>query len=275
MDEVFQNMASSRKKDKMEQTSHKLIEKRRRDRINNCLAELSQSVPAAFAKQSSGKLEKAEILEMTVEYLRAIQNTEIGCRFENGEWFAADIWADFMHHYQCGYSDCMREILRYMTDVEGVVADDSRSVRILTYLQTRFKPDSSVSSGAAFRDTVARTTASERSGFVLRHSRNVQRPGPYNLVHSRAPGSSTQTDPKDVIKPSPQMPTPVLHGARLSNNSGILALSAAPFRPYLLTSSAPSSLPPTPLQVGLTSSSFGTVLSGLTASSHHVTTSSK
>jgi hypothetical protein len=34
-----------------EQTSHKLIEKRRRDRINNCLAELSQAVPAAFAKQ--------------------------------------------------------------------------------------------------------------------------------------------------------------------------------------------------------------------------------
>lgn len=34
-----------------EQTSHKIIEKRRRDRINSCLSELSQTVPAAFSKQ--------------------------------------------------------------------------------------------------------------------------------------------------------------------------------------------------------------------------------
>jgi len=35
--------------------------------------------------KSSGKLEKAEILEMTVEYLRAVQMTEIGARFESGK----------------------------------------------------------------------------------------------------------------------------------------------------------------------------------------------
>lgn len=38
-----------------EQTSHKIIEKRRRDRINSCLSELSQTVPAAFSKQVSDK----------------------------------------------------------------------------------------------------------------------------------------------------------------------------------------------------------------------------
>lgn len=36
--------------------------------------------------QTSGKLEKAEILEMTVEYLRAIQATELGIRVENGKY---------------------------------------------------------------------------------------------------------------------------------------------------------------------------------------------
>ena len=36
--------------------------------------------------QTSGKLEKAEILEMTVEYLRAVQTTEIGMRFDNGKY---------------------------------------------------------------------------------------------------------------------------------------------------------------------------------------------
>jgi hypothetical protein len=33
--------------------SHKVIEKRRRDRINICLSELSQTVPTAFSKHAS------------------------------------------------------------------------------------------------------------------------------------------------------------------------------------------------------------------------------
>ncbi|KAJ7326768.1 hypothetical protein JRQ81_016527 [Phrynocephalus forsythii] len=67
--------------------SHKVIEKRRRDRINRCLNELGKTVPMALAKQSSGKLsfdtfqssgklEKAEILEMTVQYLRALHSAD-------------------------------------------------------------------------------------------------------------------------------------------------------------------------------------------------------
>lgn len=47
----------------------KMIEKRRRDRINNSLNELRRLVPAAFEKQGSAKLEKAEILQMTVDHL--------------------------------------------------------------------------------------------------------------------------------------------------------------------------------------------------------------
>lgn len=49
-----------------------MIEKRRRDKINNSLSELRRLVPAAFEKQGSAKLEKAEILQMTVDYLRML-----------------------------------------------------------------------------------------------------------------------------------------------------------------------------------------------------------
>ncbi|XP_069122826.1 hairy and enhancer of split-related protein helt-like [Argopecten irradians] len=146
-----------------DQTSHKVIEKRRRDRINACLSELSQTVPAAFSKQNSGKLEKAEILEMTVEYLRAVQTTEIGTRFDHGEWFSSDVWADFVHHYQAGYDDCVREIVRYMTDVEGLQANDERCMRIISYLQTRFRADASVSGGSAYRDVLQRLTSLVKS----------------------------------------------------------------------------------------------------------------
>ncbi|ESP03875.1 hypothetical protein LOTGIDRAFT_97309, partial [Lottia gigantea] len=102
-----------------------VIEKRRRDRINNCLMELSQAVPSVFAKQSSGKLEKAEILEMTVEYLRTIQRTESGSKHDT----------NFCQNYELGYNECMREVVHYMTDIEGLGLNDSRCVRILSYLQ--------------------------------------------------------------------------------------------------------------------------------------------
>ena len=51
-----------------------MIEKRRRDRINNSLHELKRLVPAAFEKQGSAKLEKAEILQMTVDHLRTLHS---------------------------------------------------------------------------------------------------------------------------------------------------------------------------------------------------------
>ena len=49
-----------------------MIEKKRRDRINNSLAELRRLVPTAFEKQGSAKLEKAEILQMTVDHLKVL-----------------------------------------------------------------------------------------------------------------------------------------------------------------------------------------------------------
>lgn len=49
-----------------------VIEKRRRDRINTSLTELRRLVPSAFEKQGSAKLEKAEILQMTVDHLKML-----------------------------------------------------------------------------------------------------------------------------------------------------------------------------------------------------------
>lgn len=49
-----------------------VIEKKRRDRINTSLSELKRLVPTAFEKQGSAKLEKAEILQMTVDHLKMI-----------------------------------------------------------------------------------------------------------------------------------------------------------------------------------------------------------
>lgn len=51
-----------------------VIEKKRRDRINSSLSELKRLVPSAYEKQGSSKLEKAEILQLTVDHLKNLHS---------------------------------------------------------------------------------------------------------------------------------------------------------------------------------------------------------
>ncbi|XP_071953432.1 uncharacterized protein [Antedon mediterranea] len=128
----------SRKRERSEQTSHKVIEKRRRDRINSCLAELSQAVPSIFAKQTSGKLEKAEILEMTVKYLRVLQRCGIAGRFETGsETKFSKLDGMPNNQYNAGFNDCLKEVIRYLTEVEGITPSDEKYQKIVHFLLTR------------------------------------------------------------------------------------------------------------------------------------------
>eukprot|EP00118_Oscarella_pearsei_P025826 m.308853 g.308853 ORF g.308853 m.308853 type:complete len:513 (+) comp44965_c0_seq1:149-1687(+) len=61
-----------RKKSRNYLDSHKSIEKKRRDRINNSLSTLKELVPDC-KQYGTKKLDKAEILEMCIEYLRRLQ----------------------------------------------------------------------------------------------------------------------------------------------------------------------------------------------------------
>ena len=54
-----------------------VIEKRRRDRINVSLDELKRLVPQALEKSGSAKLEKAEILQMTVDHLKVLHANKV------------------------------------------------------------------------------------------------------------------------------------------------------------------------------------------------------
>lgn len=54
--------------------SHRIIEKRRRDRMNNCLADLSRLIPADYLKKGRGRIEKTEIIEMAIKHMKFLQN---------------------------------------------------------------------------------------------------------------------------------------------------------------------------------------------------------
>ncbi|XP_037557621.1 transcription factor cwo-like isoform X4 [Dermacentor silvarum] len=62
-----------RKKAARDPMSHRIIEKRRRDRMNNCLADLSRLIPAVYLKKGRGRIEKTEIIEMAIKHLRHLQ----------------------------------------------------------------------------------------------------------------------------------------------------------------------------------------------------------
>ncbi|KAF4521447.1 hypothetical protein B566_EDAN010604 [Ephemera danica] len=53
--------------------SHRIIEKRRRDRMNNCLADLSRLIPAEYLKKGRGRVEKTEIIEMAIKHMTHLQ----------------------------------------------------------------------------------------------------------------------------------------------------------------------------------------------------------
>ncbi|KAM6992841.1 hairy/enhancer-of-split related with YRPW motif protein 2 [Tautogolabrus adspersus] len=105
-----------------------IIEKRRRDRINNSLSELRRLVPTAFEKQGSAKLEKAEILQMTVDHLKVLQATG-----GKGYLDAHALALDFL---SLGFRECMTEVSRYLSAVEGLDSGDPLRSRLLSHLSS-------------------------------------------------------------------------------------------------------------------------------------------
>ncbi|ODM98635.1 Hairy/enhancer-of-split related with YRPW motif protein [Orchesella cincta] len=105
-----------------------IIEKRRRDRINNSLTELRRLVPTAFEKQGSAKLEKAEILQMTVDHLKMLHAKGLDALAYDPHKFAMD-------YHSIGFRECAAEVARYLVTVEGMDIQDPLRLRLMSHLQ--------------------------------------------------------------------------------------------------------------------------------------------
>uniref|UniRef100_A0A5S6R3C7 BHLH domain-containing protein n=1 Tax=Trichuris muris TaxID=70415 RepID=A0A5S6R3C7_TRIMR len=105
-----------------------IIEKRRRDRINHCLGELRRLVPAAVEKHGSQKLEKAEILQLTVEYLRLLSTSGNDTAPYDLQRLAADCRL-------AGYRECVTEVAKYLYSVEGLDQQSPLRNRLVSHLQ--------------------------------------------------------------------------------------------------------------------------------------------
>ncbi|XP_052861310.1 hairy/enhancer-of-split related with YRPW motif protein [Anopheles cruzii] len=105
-----------------------VIEKKRRDRINSSLTELKRLVPSAYEKQGSAKLEKAEILQLTVDHLKALHARGIDDASYDPQRFAMD-------YHIIGFRECVAEVARYLVTIEGMDVQDPLRLRLMSHLQ--------------------------------------------------------------------------------------------------------------------------------------------
>ncbi|XP_031711005.1 transcription factor HES-1-A-like [Anarrhichthys ocellatus] len=107
-------------------SSKPIMEKRRRARINESLGQLKTLILDALKKDSSrhSKLEKADILEMTVKHLRNLQQLQMTA--------AVNTDPSVLGKYRAGFSECVGEVTRFLSTCEGVNTDVR--TRLLSHL---------------------------------------------------------------------------------------------------------------------------------------------
>ncbi|XP_010865728.1 hairy/enhancer-of-split related with YRPW motif protein 1 [Esox lucius] len=189
-----------------------IIEKRRRDRINSSLTELRRLVPSAFEKQGSSKLEKAEILQMTVDHLKMLHAAG-GKGYFEAHALAKD-------YRSLGFRECLAETARYLSIMEGRDGADPLGLRLVSHLN----------SYASLRDV--HTGLSGRSGHI---------------AWSSAFGSPPAHLPHPLLLPHPHVQTPATHSASSPPSSSSTSSSCSAGTP--VTSRLRVMAPSEPLRV--------------------------
>ncbi|KAL3054598.1 hypothetical protein OYC64_017518 [Pagothenia borchgrevinki] len=107
-------------------SSKPIMEKRRRARINESLGQLKTLILDALKKDSSrhSKLEKADILEMTVKHLRNLQRLQMAA--------AVNPDPSVLGKYRAGFSECLGEVTRFLSSCEGL--NTEVRTRLLSHL---------------------------------------------------------------------------------------------------------------------------------------------
>ncbi|XP_043473968.1 enhancer of split mgamma protein-like [Leptopilina heterotoma] len=101
-----------------------MLERKRRARINRCLDELKDLMVTALAGdgENVAKLEKADILELTVRHLHKLQRQQ---RLSANPVIDAD-------RFRAGYTHCANEVSRCLAATPGV--DIALGTKLMTHL---------------------------------------------------------------------------------------------------------------------------------------------
>uniref|UniRef100_A0A8K9UK15 Hairy-related 8a n=1 Tax=Oncorhynchus mykiss TaxID=8022 RepID=A0A8K9UK15_ONCMY len=111
-----------------------LIEKKRRERINCSLEQLKGIMVDAYNLDQS-KLEKADVLEVTVQHMEGLQKGH-----GSGSPSGPSIGFDSRQRYSSGYIQCMHEVHNLLKSCPGM--DKPLGARLLNHLLKSFNSNS-------------------------------------------------------------------------------------------------------------------------------------
>ena len=187
-----------------------MLERKRRARINKCIDQLKDLMVVALQKdgESITKLEKADVLELTVRHLRKLKSHgALGLTSPPTQ----------TERYRAGYSFCAGEISKYMTSGASGV-DVTVSARLLHHLSYCIRNLESV----------------QPSTSTVSHSKILPQPSPSPLLIT--PGNIYQQPANfseylsqgkiDALRyslgqPSPPIPAPLKQEPPVSPNSSL------------------------------------------------------
>lgn len=106
-----------------------LLERKRRARINRCLDDLKDIMVAALQSEGESitKLEKADVLELTVRHLRKLkQQNALGLTPQ----------ATYAGRFKAGYAHCAQEVSKFVSIMQEneSALDVNVSTRLLSHL---------------------------------------------------------------------------------------------------------------------------------------------
>ncbi|XP_051521691.1 transcription cofactor HES-6-like [Myxocyprinus asiaticus] len=165
-----------------------LIERKRRERINHCLDQLRETVVGAFRLDQS-KLEKADILEMTVKHLQNIQSTKVSDTVLDTE---------AQQRYSTGYIQCMQEVHNLLLSCDWM--DKTLGSRLLNHL-LKSLPRTAKDCPQQLKNCLT-SISSNHSDTVGFHADELESPRtcpPSPVMHGRA-----------ALPPQSQCSTPIL-----------------------------------------------------------------
>ncbi|XP_060893015.1 class E basic helix-loop-helix protein 41 isoform X2 [Labrus mixtus] len=120
---------------------HRLIEKKRRDRINECIGQLKDLLPEHLKLSTLGHLEKAVVLELTLKHLNALtavteQQHQKIIALQNGDRsLKSSIHAD-LDAFHSGFQTCAKEVLQYLSQFENWATREQRCAQLIGHLHT-------------------------------------------------------------------------------------------------------------------------------------------
>ncbi|KAL4149185.1 hypothetical protein QTP88_003185 [Uroleucon formosanum] len=132
--------------------SHRIIEKRRRDRMNNCLADLSRLIPAEYMKKGRGRVEKTEIIEMAIKHMKYLQsNVSLSAgnqppprepsepveaeKSENSTPEQPENSILMAEQYRMGFLECLTETMQYLVEGHGYPPNHGLCLSLINHLQ--------------------------------------------------------------------------------------------------------------------------------------------